>query len=140
VATLAQIRDGIRSIVETAIPTLRVYPRIGTTTTLPAMVITPADTNYDMVMNRSSITWEFDLAVLASAGDAVVGQYTLDDLIDIGGPGSIIAVLFGEDLDLPNTHAHVASMSGYGGTFENAGVEHVGAILRLVVVTNRTGA
>jgi hypothetical protein len=138
-ATLAAIRDAIRTTVEAVIPALQVYARLGVATNLPAMVVSVADVDYDLVMNRSTMQWEFDLSVLASAGHVVLGQYTLDDLVDIGGPGSIVHALYGSDLGLANTQAHVAGLSGYGGTFEGVGLDHVGAQLRLIVITERTG-
>lgn len=134
-ATLAQIRDGVKTVVEAAIAGLQVLPRFDSVGSLPAVILLPADADYRQTMNRSLMRWELDLFVLTSKSVNSLGQYDLDELIDIDGARSIPAALFGEDLNLTDTQAHIASMSGYGGTFEATGVDHIGAVLRLVVLT-----
>lgn len=134
-ATLAQIRDGIKTILEAAIPTLTVYPRIESVLTVPACVVWPADASYVHVMNRAHMEWPIDLYVLASKADDRAGQYDLDELIDLTGSGSIVAALHDDDLNLTGTQTHVTGMSGYGGTWDTAGIDHVGAVLRLTVHT-----
>jgi len=138
VATLAQIRDGVKTVLETAIAGLQVHPRFDSIGSLPAVVIVPADAGYLHVMNQSHMVWELDLLVLTSKAINSLGQYDLDELIDIAGARSIPAALYGEDLELPGTQAHVATMSRYGGEFEAAAIDHIGAALRVVVHT--TGA
>lgn len=137
-ATLAQIRDGVRLVLEAAIPGLNVYPRIWSVKVLPAVVVYPADTDPLVTSGRASVSWDLDLYVLASAGEPEIGQLDLDELIDTGGPRSIIAALFGSDLGLDDTDSLVTGMSNYGAQLESAGIDHVAAVLRLHVDT--TGA
>lgn len=134
-ATLAQIRDGIKTVLQATIPALTVYPRVESVVRPPAVVVWPGDTSYLHVMNRAHMEWSLDLYVLASKADDRAGQYDLDELIDIGGANSIPAALYGEDLELPNTQVHVTGMSGYGGQFDAAAIDHIGAVLRLTVHT-----
>jgi hypothetical protein len=135
VATLAQIRAGIKTTLEAAIPDLHVYPHIVSVQRLPAVVVYPADADYRQVMRRAHMEWPLDLYVLCSAAEDTLGQYELDELIDITGPRSVVEALFGEDLGLDGTQTHVATMTRYGGRFDSAGVDHVGAVLRLTVHT-----
>lgn len=134
-ATLAQIRDGIRSILTAVDDKLNVYPRFHSQLVVPCVVVIPGDADYDVVFNRSMMTWELRLFVLASASVNELGQYAIDDYIDIGGSKSLVRALYGEDLDIGDgTQVHVSGMSSYG-TFEAAGVDHIGCILSLTVHT-----
>ncbi len=138
-ATLAQIRDGVKTVLEDAIPGLVVYPRIWSVQLLPAVVVYPAEDTPLVTSGRASVDWDLDLHVLASAGEPVIGQFDLDELIDTGGTRSIVAALFGSDLGgLPGTDCLVTRMAAYGLQFESVGIDHVGATLRLHVDT--TGA
>ena len=135
-ATLAQVRDGISTTLQAAISGLSVYPRVESAINLPAVVVAVADgIDYMVVMNRATMTWELDLHVLTSATINQLGQLDLDELIDISGARSIPQALYGADLGLAETQAHVESMSGYGGQIEAAGIDHIGATLRVIVHT-----
>lgn len=135
-ATLAQVRDGVAVTLEAAIPGLSVYPRIESVANPPAVVVGVADDlDYRVVMNRAAMTWELNLYVLTSKAVNAVGQLDLDELIDIAGARSIPQALYADDLGLPDTQAHVATMTGYGGTWEAAGIDYIGAVLRLIVHT-----
>lgn len=134
-ATLAQVRDAVKTTLEALVPDVVVYPRFASVVNPPAVVVVPAETDYAVTMGRSTMRWDLDLYVLASSEDDGLAQWELDDLVDIDGAKSIVKALFGEDLGLTDTHAHVASMRAYGSTFEAAGCPHIGAILRLAVIT-----
>jgi hypothetical protein len=136
VATLAQVRDGVATTLQAAISGLSVYSRVEGVANLPAVVVLVADgIDYLVVMNRATMTWQLDLHVLTSASMNSLGQLDLDELIDIAGARSIAQALYGSDLGIAETQAHIESMSGYGGSIEAAGVDHIGATLRLVVHT-----
>lgn len=133
-ASLAQIRDAVRTVLVAADDRLNVYPRFSSQLVLPCVVIAPDDADYDQVFGRAHMTWNLNLYVLAQSTVNELGQYDIDEYIDIDGPRSIVKALYGEDLELAGTQVHVASMSSYG-TFEAAGVEHIGAVLSLTVHT-----
>ncbi len=134
-ATLAQVRDGISTTLQAAIAGLTVYPRVDSSPNLPAAVLEVADgVEYLVVMNRATMTWEFDLHVLTADALNTLGQLDLDELVDIDGARSIPKALYGADLGLTGTQAHVESMSGYGGR-QAAGIDYLGATLRIVVHT-----
>jgi hypothetical protein len=135
VATLAQIRDGVKTTLEAAISGLKVYPRIQSVNVLPAVVVYPAEVDPLVTSGRASVSWQLDLYVLTSAGETEISQYRLDELIDTGGARSVIAALFGTDLGLPDTDCLVTGISGYGTAYESVVPDHVGAVLRLLVHT-----
>lgn len=137
-ATLAGIRDALKTVLEETITGLQVYPRIGSALILPAVVVAPAEEDPLVTSGRASVSWQLDLHVIASAADTELGQYALDDLIDTGGDRSIIAALFDTDLGLDDTDCLVSGMTGYGLQWESIALDHVGATLRLLVHT--TGA
>ncbi|MFI5955815.1 hypothetical protein [Cryptosporangium sp. NPDC051539] len=135
-ATLAQVRAGIRTVLEAAIPTLTVYPYLDSVVTLPAAVVMVGDgVDYRSTSGRSHMEWPIDLIVMTSKALVAPGQIDLDELIDIDGDKSIPRALFDSDLGLPHTQAHVAYLRDYGGQWEAAGDDHIGAVLRVPVHT-----
>jgi hypothetical protein len=83
------------------------------------------------------VTWRFDLYVLVARGEVTVAQNKLDLYINPSGDQSIPEVLFrNADLGLSDgTDAFVEGVREYGGKFTTARIDHVGAILRVVVRT-----
>lgn len=135
-ASLAQLRDGVAGILEAAIPRLNAYPRIWSVQVLPAVVVYPAEDAPLVTSGSATRTWDLNLYVLASAGEPVIGQYDLDELIDTSGPRSVIAALHGNsDLGLEDTDCVVRGITAYGQQYESVGIDHVGAVLRLYVET-----
>lgn len=138
-ATLAALRDAIKTTITANISGIQVYDTVPDVTVVPAVVIYPADADFDFAMGRGSDKEEFDLYVLCQRAVADEGQNTLDELTAGSGARSIRQVIFNNPtLGLASTDAHVSGRSGYGGQFETALIQHVGAMLRLVVLTSGT--
>lgn len=137
-ATLQAIRDGIKATLEGAIPSLHVYDTVpDTASILPAVVVMPTDANFNVAFGRGTDEWNFDLLVLTSYGEASIGQDTLDDLVCGSGVSSIRRVIFeNRSLGLSETDANISGMTNYGTTMASGGVDHIGATLRLYVVTS----
>lgn len=135
-ATFAQIREAVKTIVEANISTLRVYPRIPGQSTGRALVVQPApDTDFAVAMGRGLDTWQINLTIVIPLGDLDVAQQHLDGYVDGGGAASIRKVIFdNRALGLSNTDAHVSGLIGYG-SIANAEYNNIGAVLRLVVHT-----
>lgn len=132
---LAEIRQAIVTTLKPIVG-LRVTDTIPDVVNLPAVVILPRTTNFDMAFGRGFDEYEFDLAVLVSRAEPRTGQDALDAFITGAGSSSIRQVVFdNKTLGLDSTTAHVSRMSDYGTQFPAAGVEHIGALLRLVVQT-----
>jgi hypothetical protein len=109
-ATLAAIRDGIKDTIEANVTGLRVYDVVEDVTLPPAVVVLPAEADFDVAMGRGTDTWTFDRQVIFN----------------------------NKTLGLSDVNAHISGMSRYGAEFEAAGVEHIGAVLRLIVHTTGT--
>ena len=141
-ATIGQVRAGIKAAIENNIAGLTVYRTMPEVTHPPAVVIGLADSDtadFTVAMGRGTDTWNYDLAVLAPYSDAELGQDALDLFIDGAGDRSIRQAIFNNrTLGLTRTDAHIAGVSNYGASFESADLQHIGAVLRLVVHTSGT--
>lgn len=138
-ATLSDIKDGLDRTVEQRIPSIKGYADITDVVQAPAMVVMPARDTADFTgaMGRGMVTWRFDLYVLVGRGEVTSAQNKLDQYISPSGDQSIPQALFdhpGLGLD-DGTDAFVEGVREYGGKFQTARIDHVGAILRVVVRT-----
>lgn len=138
-ASLESIRDGIKTTLESAVGVLTAYDTVPDVTNLPAVVCVPDTADFDVAMGRGTDTWEFDLYVLVGTADMGLGQDALDGFITGAGPNSIRAAVFANrNLGLGDCNATITGMSDYGAKFAMADLQHLGAILRLVVHTSGT--
>lgn len=133
---LGDLRAAIKATIETAIPELTVYPTVPDRVILPCVIAMPVTADFPFVMATPDDEWALDLYVLVSRGDVGLGQDQLDGFISSAGPSSLreavgrFPTLGIED---GNVRARITGMSNYGGQLEAAGIEHIGATLRLVV-------
>lgn len=139
--TLTELRQAIDNTVQNNIPGLRGFKTVPAVSQLPAMVVTPArDTaDFNGAMGRGMDTWRFDLYVLVQLGEAATAQDSLDHYLDGGlDPRSIRKVIYEHpDLGLGgDVDAHCEGIRDYGGRFQDAGVKHLGAIVRVTVRTS----
>ena len=142
-ASLGEVRDAVKQTLEAAIGGLHAYDTVPSSPLLPAVVVVPRAAAYGASMGRGvDDTFELELAVLCSTADDALGQDTLDALLSGYGSRSIRQAVFlsgsttrHSSLGLPLCRAKVTRMDSYGTSFEAASVEHVGAVLRLEVVT-----
>jgi hypothetical protein len=138
-SSLQSIRDAIKTTLESAIDSLSAYDTVPGATNLPAVVVVPSTANFNVAMGRGTDTWEFDLAVMVPYTDADIAQDALDNYVTGAGDSSIRQAIFqNRDLGLSDTDAHISGMSDYGSRFEMAGIQNIGAKLRLVVHTKGT--
>lgn len=138
-ATLSAIRDGISDTLTANISNLEVYDTVPDVAITPAVVVIPESADFNIAMGRGTDRYEFDLFVLAGRAVADEEQDSLDEHITGAGARSIRQVIFNNrDLGLSGIDAHVSGMDRYGGQFDAAQVQHIGAVLRLVVLTPGT--
>lgn len=138
-ATLSDIRDGISDTLTANISNLEVYDTVPDVAITPAVVVLPFSADFNIAMGRGTDRWEFDLFVLTSRAVTDEGQDALDDFVTGAGSNSVRQVIFqNKTLGLTGTDAHVSGMSDYGGQFEAAQIQHIGAKLRLVILTPGT--
>lgn len=137
--SLSEIRRAIDNTVQQNIPGLRGFNDVADVIQVPAMVVMPArDTaDFNGAMGRGLDTWRFDLYVLVARTEGSVAQQALDKYVSGSGERSIREVIYmNHDLGLGDeTDAHVEGVREYGGKFQTARVDHVGAIVRLTVRT-----
>lgn len=137
-ASLKQIRDAIKTTVESAVPAMHGYDTVPESPNLPAFVVQPIDSDFHITMARGTDTWNFDLVVLVSWGDSDLAQDELDGYISGAGAASIRQAVFNaRTLGLAGTDATVSGVTEYG-VKTAAAVEHLGAVLRLTVHTSGT--
>ena len=140
--TLTEIRAAIDNTVQNAIPTvgaksgLRGYNQVTDVTQLPAMVVMPSRDTADFTgaMGRGLDTWRFDLYLLVQRGDVQVAQAALDEYVSGSGSRSLRQIFY-EDSTLGGVvdDAFCEGIREYGGKFQTARIDHVGAIVRLTV-------
>lgn len=133
-SSLSQIRDAIKATVSQT--GLNVYDTVPDVQNVPAVVVLPFQTNYATAMAMGGDKYEFNLAVMVQRGDSREAQERLDEYVTGKGPKSIREFIFRNcTLGLPDVDAVVEGIpkDGYGGTFDTAGFNYVGALLRLCV-------
>jgi hypothetical protein len=129
---MSQIRDAIKSTVSQV--GLNVYDTVPDVSNSPAVVVLPVEIDFTKAMARGGDTYKFDLAVLVARTESRAAQEKLDQYITGAGPKSIREFLFhNSSLGLPDVDCIVEKMRGYGGTFDTATTNFVGALLRLCV-------
>lgn len=132
--TLGELRDGVKATLGVALPEMTVYDTVPDAPNLPCVIVRPTSATYGFTKGDPDDTWPLDLYVLVSLGDIGLGQDALDDYVSSGGDRSIRDVVRRfPDLGIAGVRARVASMSNYGAQFEAASVQHVGAVLGLIV-------
>jgi hypothetical protein len=135
--SLGDIRDAIKDTLKAAIPDLHVYENVPDSLNLPAVVVVPAPgetADFEVAMGRGVDTWNFELTVLVSRNEPGLRQPELDRLVYGKGAGSIREAIWNrKTLGIKGVDAHVANVTGYGGSYEIARTAHTGAKLALVV-------
>jgi hypothetical protein len=139
VATLTEIRTAAADTISAAIAELHPYRNVADAVNTPAFVIAPTSANFLVAMGRGLDTYEFDLTVLVANADVDLAQDLLDQYVNGSGARSIRQAVFqGRTLGRSDCDAHIAGMADYGTRHSAAGVDYLGAVLRLVVHTTGT--
>lgn len=135
-ASVTEVREGIKASLEAAIPGLTVHAKMSGVANVPAVVVQPVEADFEVAMGRGLDAWQYDLIVLASRADEAAAQDRLDEYVDGGGDKSIRRAIFNNNtLGLANTNAHVSGMADYNGQHAVGPISYAGATLRLVVRT-----
>lgn len=138
-SSLKDIRDAVKTTIETNITSLRAYDTVPEAVELPAVVLQPTGSDFDQAMGRGTDRWDFDLIVLVSWGDSDLAQDQLDVYVSGAGTDSIRQTIFqNKTLGLSDVDAHVAGLNEYGVQYQAASIDHLGATLQLIVYTKGT--
>lgn len=138
-ATITEIRNALASTIEDGLEAeVFAYARVQDVLNLPAIVVIPGKADFTGAFQRGTDEWQFDVFILVSRSDTDTGQERLDDFVTGGGPDSIREAVYNTPgLGLASfCDAFVRGMSAYGGEWDVARVNHVGAILKVVVRTD----
>ena len=137
-ASLQEIRDAFNTTIKTkSALQFSVYSMVEDIVQTPCVLIEPVAADFEGAMNEGMHTWDFNLFVLtANSSSRADGQRLLDKLIS--GPDSIPMILHKHaDLGLADgTDAQCYMLKGYGGSFDWAKIPHVGAVLKVRVLTD----
>jgi hypothetical protein len=136
--TLGDLRDAIKATLGVAIPELTVYDTVPDQVNLPCVIVMPVTATFGFTKADPDDDWSIDLHVLTSLGDVGIAQDNLDPYVSSGGPQSLRAAIarfwnLGVDGANKSVRARITGMSGYGAQSQVAGIEYVGATLRLLV-------
>jgi hypothetical protein len=138
--TLGEIRQAIDNTIQNNIPGLRGFNDVKDVIQVPAMVVMPSrDTaDFNGAFGRGMDIWRFDLYVLVARSESSVAQGALDQYVSGSGSRSLRRVFYEHStLGLDGVDdAHVEGIREYGGKFQTARIDHVGAIVRLTVRTS----
>lgn len=139
-ATLEQIRNGIKETIQNNTSfDLSAYDYVTDIGEVPAIIVEPEKTDFEGAFGRGMYVWTLRIYVLASRGPSSEhGQYVLDQMLDYGNDDGIPKILFDHpDIGLSDgTTCDLVQMFGYGGEFAWSKIPHVGAILRVKVITD----
>jgi hypothetical protein len=144
-ATLEQVREAIRSTFEALWPDVGVYADVPSVVETPAIVIMPVRIDYGSAMGPGVDDEHLlDLFILCSGTVTELSQDSLDSYVSGAGTRSIREAVFKSyapagglpvTFGLTRVSARVLSMESYGVRFQAAGIDHLGAVLRMAVTT-----
>lgn len=138
-SALITIRTAIKTTLEAAIDGLWVYDTVADVAMLPAVVVKPTTAEYVVTFGRGTDTYRFTLDVLVAWDEPDLAQRRLDDYVTGAGAKSVRQAIFiNKTLGLSDVNAAITGMSGYGIQSEVASLQHLGAVLDLVVHTSGT--
>jgi hypothetical protein len=148
-ASIAEMRSALCSTVHAAIPELLAYTNARDAIQVPCIIVGPPTANFAVEVQRGFKTsvmsmgldglqeWDFDLYVLVGVQDLPSAQEQLDQYVQGVGDKSIRQAIFNDNtLGGVVEDCMVMTMSGYGGTYPIAGITHIGATLKLKVLTS----
>ncbi len=132
-SSLTDIREALKATLTQS--GLHLYETVPDVTNTPAAVILPDDADYLGAMRMGGDMYNFDVAVLVASRNIRDAQRKLDRYVTGQGENSLREFLYhNSDLGLPDVDATVKGFKGYGGNFQQATVDCIGAVLRVCVV------
>lgn len=138
-ATLAEITDGIKSVLSN-ISGLRCYdnvPDMGLN--FPAAFLVPTEIEFDLAMQRGTDRYRFDVLVAVQRADSRTAQDKLHGYITGQGSNSIRQTIFNNrTLGLTDTDARAISVSNISADVNVNGIDAIGANVEVEVITKGT--
>ncbi|OII61210.1 hypothetical protein BJP40_06700 [Streptomyces sp. CC53] len=136
-ASLSQIRSGIKTTIEANVSALTVYHKMPEQVNGDSVLCEPSGTDFAKSFGRGLDEYEFNLFVFVPMVEWDSAQDRVDGYITGAGASSIRQVVFqNRTLGLTSTDAHISKMMGYGAQYKVANLQFIGAALKLIVVTD----
>jgi hypothetical protein len=139
-ASLQQIRDGLKTTLENNITGLRVYDIVPDySINFPVAIVLPTSITFGLAMQRGTDLYNFDILVAVQRGESRTAQDALDLYITGAGSSSLRQAIFNNrTLGLSDTDASVTGVSNYAGDVNLNGIDAIGANISLEVYTKGT--
>lgn len=139
-ASLQEVRDGIKTTLENNIDGLRVYDVVPDyAINFPVAIVLPVNINFNVAMQRGTDQYTFDILVAVERGNSRTAQDKLDAYITGQGSSSLRQAIFNNrTLGLDNTDANVTGVSNYAADVNLNGIDAIGANISLEVFTKGT--
>ena len=139
-ASLQEIRDGIKTTLEGNISGLRVYDVVPDySINFPVAIVLPTNIECNIAMQRGTDLYNFDILVAVERGNSRTAQDKLDAFITGAGGSSLRQTIFNNrTLGLTDTDATITSVGNYAADVNLNGIDAVGANLSLEVYTKGT--
>jgi len=139
-ASLQQIRDGLKTTLENNIDGLRVYDVVPDySINFPVAIVLPTTISFGLAMQRGTDLYNFDILVAVQRGESRTAQDALDLYITGAGGSSLRQAIFNNrTLGLSDTDATVTGVSNYAGDVNLNGIDAIGANISLEVYTKGT--
>jgi len=140
VASLQEVRDGLKTTLENNIDGLRVYDVVPDyAINFPVAIVLPVNINFNVAMQRGTDQYTFDILVAVERGNSRTAQDKLDAYITGQGSSSLRQAIFNNrTLGLDNTDANVTGVSNYAADVNLNGIDAIGANISLEVFTKGT--
>jgi len=139
-ASLQEVRDGIKTTLSDNISGLRVYDVVPDySINFPVAIVLPTSIQFNVAMQRGTDLYNFDILVAVQRAESRTAQDQLDQYITGAGSSSIRQTIFNnKTLGLDNTDATITSVSNYAADVNLNGIDAIGANISLEVYTKGT--
>ena len=139
-ASLQEVRDGIKTTLESNVSGLRVYDVVPDySINFPVAIVLPVNIEFNIAMQRGTDLYNFDILVAVERGNSRTAQDKLDAYITGQGSSSLRQAIFNNrTLGLTDTDATITSVSNYAADVNLNGIDAIGANISLEVYTKGT--
>jgi len=139
-ASLQEVRDGIKTTLESNVSGLRVYDVVPDySINFPVAIVLPLNIEFNVSMQRGTDLYNFDILVAVERGNSRTAQDKLDAYITGQGSSSLRQAIFNNrTLGLTDTDATISSVSNYAADVNLNGIDAIGANISLEVYTKGT--
>lgn len=137
--SLPEVRQALGDYYQEAREDLNVYNEANSVTQVPAVVINPSNEptiDFNVSFSKTAAAYYFDVVILTAKTELVSNQQTLDALLDLKDPLSIVSLTKNaRTLGGVAMTVRPVRVDNYGGQWSAANIDHIGALLRVEITT-----